>query len=293
MNYPNNSSPPIKPKNQSNLDSDQENNGGLIKSLNRGLRLLEILSEQSSEISNKELSEQIDMHPSTVYRLLNTLRARNYVTRNPQTKGYRLGVNIIHLGEAAKRGVDLVGQAHHAMTELADSSGLNVCLSVLAQDRCVLVHQAISSVHNPAPLKLGSQTHLYTSASGKCLLAFSPPDFIEQYLSREKLKRHTSNTITDPEILRRKLEEIRSNGYATDDEEVWIGVQCIAAPIWDYAEKLVAVVNVVGSTSNQILGERFSELKNQVCATANKISFELGYPQKDLPLVHKQIGDLL
>jgi IclR family KDG regulon transcriptional repressor len=279
MNNSNDSSPLAKPKEKKNLDSKQGYYNGQIKSLEHGLRLLEILSEQSSEISNKELSERLGMHPSSIYRLLNTLQARNYVARNPQTKGYRLGVNIIHLGEAAKRGVNLVRQAHHYMTILADSSGLTVCLSVLAQDRCVLVHQLMTSDRNPAPLRLGSQTHLYTSASGKCLLAFSPPEFIEQYLSKAIFKKNTPNTITDPELLFIKLEEIRSNGYATDNEEVWIGVQCIAAPIWDYSGKLAAVINVVGSTRNQILGDRFTRLKNQVCETANKISFELGHQQ--------------
>ncbi|MFC2063546.1 IclR family transcriptional regulator [Chloroflexota bacterium] len=251
-----------------------------IKSLDHGLRLLEILSEQSSDISNKELSEIMGMHPSSIYRLLSTLRERNYVYQNPITKGYQLGVNIIHLGEAAKRRVNLVNMANSAMNALADSSNLSVCLNVLAQEKCVLIHQAILSGSNPAPLILGSQTQLYASASGKCLLSFSPPDFIEAYLSKGTFEKYTWNTISDSNSLRIKLDEIRKNGYAIDDEEVWLGVQCIAAPIWNYAGKIEAVINVVGSTSNQILGDQFEDLKNRLIKTASIISSQLGYQDK-------------
>lgn len=261
---------------QEGKDCGQNNANGMIRSLDNALCVLELLAAQSSEVSITYIAEHSGLHISKVFRMLNTLQARKYVTRNPYTKGFRLGLATIHLGEAAKRGINLIQQAHPILVRLSEDTRENACLTVLADNRSALIDQVSASGVGASPSSLGSQTHLYCTASGKILLGFSSAEFIEAYLSAQELSPLTPNTITDEKLLRDVLNDVRTNGFAIDDEEAWIGIRCIAYPVRDYSGKVVASIHIRG-LSSQVIPEKYDYYRQHVSNAASLLSLDLGY----------------
>lgn len=261
---------------QEGKECGQDTPDGIIKSLDSALCILEVLATQTSEVSITFLAELTGLHISKVFRLLNTLQARKYVTRNPSTKGYHLGLATIHLGEAAKRGISLIQQAHPILVKLSEETRVNACLTVLADSRSALIDQVSAIGDSVSPTNLGSQTHLYCTASGKVLLAFSSAEFIEQYLLEQELIPLTPNTITDPVGLREALSQTRNNGFALDDEEAWLGIRCIAYPVRNYTGKVVASIHIRGPVS-EITTLKFDFYREIVAESADQLSRQLGY----------------
>ncbi|HIE43719.1 MAG TPA: IclR family transcriptional regulator, partial [Candidatus Omnitrophica bacterium] len=110
---------------------------------------------------------------------------------------------------------------------------------------------------------------------GKVFLAYMPEEKFERIIKERGLKKYTENTITDVDKLKKELKEIRSSGYAFDDQEVRLGVRRIAAPIFDHSNNLAGVVGIAGPTF-RIRKGRINELARMVKQTAKDISQELG-----------------
>jgi len=244
-------------------------------SLEKALQLLELLSENGNEQTLNSLSKASTIHISTVHRLLEILERREYVFRNPKTKGYRLGIKNIHLGESARRHISLINEAQSVLEELTAKTGETSSLDMIINNRSTIMSQVVGTPPTAVQSVVGAQVHMHACATGKVLLSGMTIDRVDRILS-EGLIRFTPNTITDHEQLMSEIEVIRKRGYAFDNEERFIGVRCIAVPIYDHTNKIIAAIHI-SSPVNRMSEENFLELIPAVVEAGIKLSSRLGW----------------
>ena len=246
-----------------------------LSSVANAIRLTKAFSEQEYEMGISALAARLGLAKSTVHRLATTLVEYDMLEQNRETGKYRLGLAFFELGTLVRRKMDVPTEAQGEIHALADSSGETVQLAIL--DHFTVLYIRIRESRQAVRMSsgLGSRAPAHCTGVGKALLAFQPPDVVQQVMENG-LKRYTVNTITDPESLRAELASIRGRGYAIDDEEIEVGLRCVAAPIRDHSGHVVAAISVAAPV------QRMSKKTVQatipsVVAAAENISRRLGY----------------
>lgn len=243
-----------------------------IQVLERSFALLDLLASHPDPVSLKEISERTGLHPSTAHRILNDLTIGRYVDR-PQAGTYRLGMRLLELGNLVKARLDVREAALVPMRELHKMTLQPVNLSMRQGDEIVYIERAYSERSGMQVVRaVGGHAPLHLTSVGKLFLAHDDPARVRAYAARTGLTGHTRNSITDVSRLERELATVRANGVARDDEELELGVRCMAAGIFDDQGKLLAGLSV--SSPADRLEEGWLD---RVKATAAQISSALGY----------------
>jgi IclR family transcriptional regulator, KDG regulon repressor len=252
----------------------------LIQSLDRGLQLLEILSYSAEPLGLPELADQLDVDRSTIHRLMATLLQRGFVNQDLVTKKYTIGYKVVELSRRAIDSFSLRVACKPFMKLLVEETHESVNLAVLAgKDAICIDHES-----SPSPLAvtndIGSVFHLQATALGKTFLAFLPDEARKELLAGIRFEAYTPRTIINLQALENNLQQIRQQYFALDDEERYIGVRCLAAPIFDYRKKIIAGIGISGPTTRVTL-EKVGELSILVKKVAFEISVQMGYPPTD------------
>lgn len=193
------------------------------------LGLLDAIAVSSCPVGVSALAIKTGLPKSTTHRLLKTLESHGFVSRSGAK--YQLGERILDLAAVARHSLysRLDEAALETMTWLFDRVGTTVQVGVL-KGADVMVLQRITG---PDGARLGGgvgcRFPATVSALGKSLLAFSSPDV--QSLALRSLARFTPHSVTNPQLLKEQLVEVRKQGYSVENEEVRLGVRCIGAPI--------------------------------------------------------------
>jgi IclR family transcriptional regulator, carbohydrate utilization repressor len=243
-----------------------------IQVLERAFALLDLLASQPEPVALKDISEKTGLHPSTAHRILNDLTIGRYVDR-PHAGSYRLGMRLLEMGNLVKARLDVRDAAIPPMRELHKFTHQPVNLSMRQGDEIVYVERTYSERSGMQVVRaIGGRAPLHLTSVGKLFLAHDDLPRVRAYASRTGLTGHTRNSITDITRLERELATVRSSGCARDDEELEMGVRCMAAGIFDDQGKLVAGLSV--SAPADRLEESWVD---RVKATAAQISAALGY----------------
>jgi DNA-binding IclR family transcriptional regulator len=217
-----------------------------LSSVRNAARLLKEFSISEPELGVTELSIRLGIGKSTVHRLLATLLSEDLVQQDLTTGRYRLGLAIHDLGSAVSAGSSLHAAVLLPMSDLRDRTGETVQVGVLDGREVVYVER----LDSPNTLRLfvdvGRRAEANATGTGKCLLAFMPPDVLDRLLDGWELRRRTPHTIVNQAELRRDLRRIRRLGYAVTQNESEMGVLSVAAPIRDTAGRAVAAISVAG-----------------------------------------------
>ncbi len=250
--------------------------GQQIASVHKALEILDAFTMQRPELSLTELAMQLSLKKSTLFGLIRTLESHGYISQNPQTKRYRLGLRLLDRASLVMAYADVSRVAPPFLDELRDNVEENVHLGVLDDGEVVYLY----CVQGPHSLSVtsrpGMRVPVHCTAMGKSMLAFLPPARVEAIVQQRGLPASTPYTITDSETLRRALEEVRQQGYAVDAEEFHIGSQCIAAPIFDLRNEVVAAISASIPTVRMV-GPRRSHIVQCVMECARTISGQLGW----------------
>lgn len=246
-----------------------------VQSIERAIRILEELATEKEGLGVTELSQRVQLHKSTVHRILNTLLLYGYVEQNPHTERYRLGMKLLYLGGAILDRMDIRSEARDILDALAKEVNETVHLVVPEGDKAIYVDKIDSRRTIRMYSQIGRRAPYHASAVGKAILAFLPKEEAETIISKG-LERYTKNTITDPEKLRNHLEMIRRKGYAIDEEENEVGIRCIGAPVFDHTGRVVAAVSISGSILT-VTRDKIPELSKKVVDSARRISEKLGW----------------
>jgi len=243
-----------------------------IQVLERAFALLDVLAAYQEPVSLKIISEQTGLHPSTAHRILNDLATGRYVDR-PEAGSYRLGMRMLEMGNLVKARLDVREAAIGPMRELHKLTHQPVNLSMRQGDEIVYIERTYSERSGMQVVRaIGGRAPLHLTSVGKLFLAHDDPQRVRAYATRTGLAGHTRNSITDPAVLERELVRVLHSGCARDDEELELGVRCMAAGILDDQGKLVAGLSI--SAPADRLEEAWLE---RLQATAAQISAALGH----------------
>ena len=248
-----------------------------VPALERGLRILECLAESRSPLSFTDLQQQLAIPKASLVRLLMTLIENGYVMAIPEGRGYQLGMKILSLGSRLLDRLDIRMYARSFMQELMEQTGETIELSILDNGELLCIEKIEGSESIRLFTQIGSRYRtLHASAPGKVHLAYMPQQDFENFILENGLPRLTENTITDVNVLKLQLEQIRQIGVAFDDQERRLGVRRFASPIFDCNGKKIAAIDLAGPVFRLTLDRKqhFSEL---VKKTAQRISKQLGF----------------
>jgi len=243
-----------------------------VQVIERMFTLLEILADREEAMPLKEIAEKSGLHPSTAHRILNDLATGRFVDK-PVAGNYRLGMRLLELGNLVKARLDVRDAALTPMRELHKLTQQPVNLSLRQGDEIIYVERAFSERSGMQVVRaIGGRAPLHLTSVGKLFLAFDDPQRLRAYATRTGLSGQTKNSITQLPVLERELSKARQYGIARDNEELELGVRCMAAGIYDDQNKLVAGLSI-SAPADRLEEHWLTKLQ----ATAHEISTALGY----------------
>jgi DNA-binding IclR family transcriptional regulator len=247
----------------------------MIQSLDRGLEILFILAEHKSK-GVTELANELQVNKSTVFRLLETLEKRNLVQQDKTTAKYKLGIGLLHISEGLVKNLDIINVSKPTLKQLMDSTKESVHLCTFANDKVYVVDQVKSDQIMKVSATIGHEEPIYCSSVGKCILAYLPDETRSRIIDGVQFIPYTEKTKASKEALIEEIQLIRKKGYALDDEEVSVGVCCIAAPIYNHRGEVKSSIGISGPSA-RIRPENIDSYINKLKIAASNISHNMGY----------------
>jgi IclR family KDG regulon transcriptional repressor len=246
-------------------------------SIEKALEVLLAFTPYNEELGTGEISRMLGLHKATASRILRTLADKGFLQQDPDTRKFSLGPAASDIGRAYNSGLDsnLVQLSKPNIDELRGALGETVVLEVLSGSGTVMAYVAEGPQRVRIAGTVGDRLPVHAAAGAKAILAFSPPDTVEKFISGE-LPRFTPKTITNPAAYRRELARVRRSGYSTDEEEIDTGINAVGVPVFNQEGNPVAAV-VVAGPAQRIRAKAGSETVLKAMKTAAAISQRLNY----------------
>lgn len=247
-----------------------------VQVLERMFALLDVLASRDGAMALKEVSELTGLHPSTTHRILNDLTIGRFVER-PEAGSYRLGMRLFELGNAVKARLSVRDAALPPMRELHRLIQQPVNLSLRQGDEIVYIERAFSERSGMQVVRaIGGRAPLHLTSTGKLFLSAEDDSRVRSYATRTGLAGNNRNSLTRLPDLLRALALARESGVARDNEELELGVRCMAAGIYDEQGNLVAGLSI-SAPADRLDDAWLPKLQ----ATAAEISHALGHTGQD------------
>ncbi|MBT0668133.1 IclR family transcriptional regulator [Novosphingobium profundi] len=246
-----------------------------VKSLNLALDVLEVIATAEEDMGVTEVAARLGLTKATVYRHLQTLVERDYLAQDSRNARYRLGVQCQLLGQLSGNRIDLRSASEEVSRWLREKTGLSVVVSAL-RARSVLVLTTLAA-KSPIQIQVrpGSDLPLQTSAQGRVALAFGRPSLVS-YARRQNWEMSTPYTLRDWNALEEKIVQTRLRGWGDAPEELALGLNAIAAPIFDDSEECVGTIAVVGLIQS-LPREASAAVTGPLLEAAQRVSLNLGH----------------
>ncbi|EES72352.1 IclR family transcriptional regulator [Paenibacillus cisolokensis] len=249
--------------------------GKTSSTLERALFILECLSKKKGGGGISELSETTQLPKSTIHRILETLQTYGFVTQDPDSDKYFIGLKAIEIGMSGLHNIDLVEAAQPHMHDLAANTGQTSFLAVFDQGEVIYIYKVEGTSSFIMNAKLGTRNPAHCTGLGKAIMAYFSLETVDQIISEKGLQRYTPTTITDHQEFLQELSRIRQRGVAINREELDEGLSSIAAPIFNYTGRVIASVSVAGPTEK--IFEQQEEIEEQIREKSHLISKRLGF----------------
>ena len=245
---------------------------GPIQVIDRMMTLLDVLAAHPEPLGLKQVAQYAGLHPSTAHRILNDLVVGRYVERVDNSL-YQLGMRLLELGSLVKGRLDVREAAVSAMGSLHKLTGQTINLSVQQGDEIVYIERAWSERSGMQVVRaIGGRAPLHLTSTGKLFLSVWDARSVRSYAMRTGLAGTTRNSITQVDQLERELALVRRHGYSRDNEELELGVRCIAAGVHDDTGALLAGLSL--SAPAERMRDDWIPL---LMSTSARISEALGY----------------
>jgi DNA-binding IclR family transcriptional regulator len=244
--------------------------------VDRALDILEAISERYSGLSNSYLARRLGIPKSSASSILRVLQERGYVCRYSDNGRYKLGANVLTLGRKVLETSDIRDLALPFMRALVDQVDLTCHLAILGQLEAVHLEKIVARRYfkMDRTRAVGERVPLHSSSVGKALLAWRPRPALEAFLPDLDLQKFGPRTITSMPRLLTKLDEVRRQGYAVDDEECRPGWRCVGAPIFDQLGRTTVAICLTGTVS-ELDDSKIAPIAVVVKETAQRISRQL------------------
>jgi IclR family acetate operon transcriptional repressor len=243
-----------------------------IQSLDRGLFILEAVAKSEDPVPLGQLTSLLGIDRSSVFRLANTLRRRGFLANPNGRKDYILGPSIWRLSRKYDWSRTLTTFCHEHLKLLANETGETSHVAVREGRRAFFIdHQASPNQIIVISGQTGEFVPLYCTAHGKALLADCELPELKAIFGTQPLESYTARTIVSLPQLAKACARIRADGYAIDEAEYVEGVRCMAAPIRDKDETVIASIGISAPIA-RLPRERYSTCAKQVVRIAQEIS---------------------
>lgn len=260
------------------MSREDDRPAAAVQSVDRALVVLEILAK-AGQAGVTEIAAALDVHKSTVSRLIAVLESRGFVEQVSGRGKYRLGFAIARLARASSGHLDLGRLSQDICDGLTEDLGETTNVAILDESRIVNVVESIGPGEITLRTWVGQSCPAHTTSSGKVLLAGLDPADVRTRLT-EPLASFTPNTIGTVDGLLDDLATVRERGWASVTEELEVGLNAVAAPVRDANSQVIAALSVSGP-SYRLGEEKFSEVAKQTIAAAEAISRRLGWIDSD------------
>ncbi|SKC84426.1 IclR family transcriptional regulator [Maledivibacter halophilus] len=218
----------------------------LLKSAENVLNILCLWeSNKEQSLGLNEISKLTGINKSTVHKILQSLKKRNFVQQNEVNRKYSLGVGILRLGTCVLKNLDLREVAHPLLKQLAHMCQNTVTLGIRSDNNFIFIDRIDGRDNVRFYCDIGKVTPFYGGAAAKALFAHLSDGDINKILQSIEEKKFTKKT-KGKSALMEEIKSIRKNGFSISDEEVDIGVLAVGAPIFDYSGKAIAGVAIAG-----------------------------------------------
>jgi IclR family transcriptional regulator, KDG regulon repressor len=256
----------------------RKRNGGTywLEGVGRAMRVLDCFADGNPELRLTDLSQRLGITKTQALRIASTLEAGGYLQRDSETRRYRLGIAVFHLGAAVHNSMNLRHIAHRYLQRLVDATQETARLIVPHSSGPVCIDVVESQKGIRVFAQLGAKMPWNAGTSPKLILAYLPEEERERILTRRPFKRYTKRTIVNARELRREVLSIRGQDFYYCDGDLDEDAFGVSAPIFNHAGRIIGTVNVSGPSSRCSKAEvdRFIQL---VRTAGAEISRELGY----------------
>ncbi|WP_126428590.1 IclR family transcriptional regulator [Brevibacillus marinus] len=247
-----------------------------IGSVEKALQILECFTRKDPFLTLDEIANRTGFSRTTTFRMICSLEKFGYIKRKP-TAGelqFSLGWAFLEKAQLVNEQIDIKEMAKEEMLQLRNQTGLSIQLAVRDGLDAVYIEQFESLKPFRLYPEIGRRAPLYSAACPRVLLAFLPDREREDLLQKFTYNSFTSHTLTSPERIRAELVKIRENGYAISKGELHEGTIAIAAPIFNFSQRVVASLSIIGLESDftdMKMDELIGLLKSKADAISQKL----------------------
>jgi DNA-binding IclR family transcriptional regulator len=251
-----------------------------LASVDLVMRLIELLAHSGRPWPMSDIAREMGISKARAHRHLRSLLQHGYVMQDRQTERYEIGIKLLILGEAVRHRFDVVSATRPEMGWLRDETGQTVTISTLVDDAVVVLELLPGRTLIEFGTRPGATLDFHASAHGLVALAFGPERLLERTLA-SPLKAYTTHTMTEPSKVLAEVNKVRRQRWATAADRLMVGVNALAAPVFDYRNEWRGSIAIVGSTQ-YIAGDPSPRQLSQVVGAAAEASRRLGWRKTPL-----------
>jgi len=247
------------------------------QSVTKILQVMAILADSKTLMRLQDVAVGVNMPQATCLRYLNALIKEGYVFQDYDSGRYSLTWGVCNLGEKVRAHQSIRTLSSDIVSKLSAELELGICLVVEHDMECMYLDCLYEPTSEGAALmRIGKQTPLHASSSGKILLTEYSDAALEKLVEEKGLCSLTDKTITTKGALVQELDFVRKQGYALDNEECEEGLRCVAVPVYDYTGKAVVAISAFGSIERVTDEAIKKEILPELQAAAKALSFRMG-----------------
>ncbi|MDR0519088.1 MAG: IclR family transcriptional regulator [Clostridiales Family XIII bacterium] len=250
--------------------------GAGIRVIVKAAAVIDLLAESNNPVSLTDLSGELGIAKSTLHGILATLSSIGYVSKDPDSGDYRLGLRLFELGNTISHKLDERRIAKPYMQVLSEKTGETAHLAILDDGEVLYINKQESNSSIRIITESGLKLPVHCSGLGKVLLAGMPDEEILALLAKKGMAKYTETTITSTDVFMKEIERVRRQGWASDKQEFMIGLKCVAAPIHNINGKVICAISISGPIS-RMSGDLLEAKRAHLMKAAKGISKKLGY----------------
>ncbi len=247
-----------------------------LKTIGDAFNILRALADEGRPMGVADLAARENYVRSKVHRLLDTLKYEGWVDQDPVTRKYSLGSAVLELAKSKLKSTDLIKVAEPYLAEMVEKCGETGHLGVLDHNQVLYLDKKEASHAIGIITHIGERMPLHCTALGKVLLADLDPKNCRKVVDRMGLQPYTQHSIVDYEELEEELALVREQGYSEDNEEIILGMYCLAAPIKNHMGRVEAAISF-SVPIYRLTEEKKALLTREVTRTGALISRHLGF----------------
>lgn len=240
-------------------------------SIENALRILNSFSMDAPELRVTNLAKELNLAKSTVHRLLTTMAGEGFVFKDPTSGHYSLGVSVLSLTNIVNSQLNILEDATPMLNVLTEKTGESSHIAILEGKEVIYLQKVESEYTARTITHIGRRNPVHCTGSGQVILAFEKEEVVHNLLS-EPLKTFTNKTITNPDELRKRLQEIKQLGYVVNNQEFEKKIISIGAPIFNINDEVIASVNITGPIARLEQWETQQKCIDEVINTAMRIT---------------------